>query len=260
MRVAFLTNKTARVSLPVLQKLADSRQLKLVHTYFYDTLSESRHSPRQILAQYGAKRVLAKLLQTLAGRFRLTVGKRLGAKRFRPRSSYELATIADLPRSTISNINADESIRHLKDLQVDAVVVCVCKNILRQRVLSLPGVRFINIHPSLLPQYRGPTPTFWMLYHGERETGVTFHEMTPEIDQGPILSQLSLPLDHRRSETEIEFEVFQRAASVVEQVVLQKPSARTPPAATVPVPLPSYHSFPTPTQRRELKQRQAQGS
>jgi len=54
---------------------------------------------------------------------------------------------------------------------------------------SIPKLGTINIHPSLLPKYRGPTPTNWAIIHGEYETGVTFHLMTEEFDMGGILLQ-----------------------------------------------------------------------
>ena len=50
--------------------------------------------------------------------------------------------------------------------------------------------RIINIHNSPLPRYRGVSPINWALKNGERSHGVTIHEMTPGIDEGPIVAQL----------------------------------------------------------------------
>jgi methionyl-tRNA formyltransferase len=47
----------------------------------------------------------------------------------------------------------------------------------------------VNLHPALLPFYRGPAPFFWCLLHGERRTGITLHRITPEIDAGEPLHQ-----------------------------------------------------------------------
>lgn len=47
----------------------------------------------------------------------------------------------------------------------------------------------VNLHPALLPFYRGPAPFFWCLLHGERRTGITLHRVTPEIDAGEPLHQ-----------------------------------------------------------------------
>ena len=255
MRIAFLTNKTAILSMPVFEKLAHSERIDLAHTFFYDTLSEGRKSPASIITQLGLRRVVIKVLELVGSGLRRRLGKLLGPTAIRARSPYDLAVIGDLPHSTISDLNHPETIAFVRGLNVDVVLVCVCKNILRRELLSLPNLKWVNVHPSLLPQYRGPTPTFWMLYHGERQTGVTFHLMTPKIDDGEILAQLSMPLDCSKSEAQIETEVFKLAATVVEDVLENLDSG------LVEVPSPtehhpsSYYSFPTPTQRRELYRR-----
>lgn len=52
----------------------------------------------------------------------------------------------------------------------------------------------LNIHPSLLPSYRGPTPTNWMIYNQEKRCGITVHKLTNNIDKGEIIYQESYPL------------------------------------------------------------------
>jgi methionyl-tRNA formyltransferase len=61
-------------------------------------------------------------------------------------------------------------------------------------LLALPRAGFLNIHPSLLPAYRGPHPLFWALRAGLRATGVTVHWMSAELDRGDIALQAPLPL------------------------------------------------------------------
>ena len=55
-------------------------------------------------------------------------------------------------------------------------------------ITSILTVDCINIHPSLLPRYKGANPIFWQLRNGETETGVTLHQVTSEIDGGNILT------------------------------------------------------------------------
>lgn len=52
----------------------------------------------------------------------------------------------------------------------------------------------VNIHPSLLPLYKGPTPTNWAVAYGEAESGVSFHLLAAEIDSGPLLMQYRFPI------------------------------------------------------------------
>ena len=66
--------------------------------------------------------------------------------------------------------------------------------VLPQKVLDAARRGAINFHPSLLPRCRGSHPIFWTLASGEREGGVTAHLMRREVDAGPIVAQLPLPL------------------------------------------------------------------
>ena len=47
----------------------------------------------------------------------------------------------------------------------------------------------VNVHPSLLPYYRGPAPVYWCQVHGENQSGFTIHEVTEKVDDGPVLRQ-----------------------------------------------------------------------
>ena len=61
--------------------------------------------------------------------------------------------------------------------------------VLDARWLALPAKGVLNIHPSLLPRYRGPSPLYWQRLHRERSTGVTVHWATEGLDAGPIVAQ-----------------------------------------------------------------------
>jgi methionyl-tRNA formyltransferase len=188
MRVALFTNKTTQASLGVLECLTNSSRLELVHVFFHDTLAAARGSPWQTLQQLGLKSVAQKVWQQFSGRLRLARRRCGGTGSVQPHSALELAVMQRLSHSIIADMNYPEAISCVHDLQLDVMVVCVCKNILRRQLLALPRTRFVNIHPSLLPQYRGPCPVFWALFHGDRLTGVTLHEMTTRIDQGSLLA------------------------------------------------------------------------
>jgi methionyl-tRNA formyltransferase len=65
----------------------------------------------------------------------------------------------------------------------------------------------INLHPSLLPAYRGPEPLFWQLRQGETNTGFSLHVLTKELDTGPILLQepVTFPTGASRNELDTIF-------------------------------------------------------
>ena len=65
-------------------------------------------------------------------------------------------------------------------------------------VLELPKLGVLNVHPSALPKYRGPSPVLWAIRNGDLSIGVTVHRMDQQIDAGPVLAQLEgIPLPDR---------------------------------------------------------------
>jgi methionyl-tRNA formyltransferase len=74
-----------------------------------------------------------------------------------------------------------------------AVVVAYGK-IIPASMLSIPRHGFLNVHPSLLPRYRGASPIQAALLNGDAITGISFAVMTPELDAGPILRQFAIPI------------------------------------------------------------------
>ena len=83
-----------------------------------------------------------------------------------------------------------------------------CPQRIRSRLLSVPMRGFLNIHSSLLPQYAGIAPYFWVLAESQKVTGVTVHYMTEEFDAGNILVQKTLFIPQGIS----AFELFCRLA------------------------------------------------
>ncbi len=71
----------------------------------------------------------------------------------------------------------------------DIIITATFHRVIPAHITRLSKLISINIHPSLLPAYRGPTPTNWAIINGEEETGITIHELTQEIDMGDILFQ-----------------------------------------------------------------------
>ncbi len=68
------------------------------------------------------------------------------------------------------------------------------RNIIRENILKKFNGRAVNLHPSLLPAYKGCFSSVWAIIKGETETGITYHELTPEVDSGNILIQKRIPI------------------------------------------------------------------
>lgn len=84
-------------------------------------------------------------------------------------------------------------LENLKSLQADIQVV-VAFRMLPEVVWNMPPMGTLNVHGSLLPQYRGAAPINWAIINGENETGVTTFKLKHEIDTGDMLMQQSLPI------------------------------------------------------------------
>lgn len=89
-------------------------------------------------------------------------------------------------------INTPEIVEILRKERIDFLVVCDFGKILKKEILQSCRFPAINIHPSLLPAYRGPAPIERCLLNGEQKTGITIIEMTEEVDAGPILAQIEI--------------------------------------------------------------------
>ena len=100
---------------------------------------------------------------------------------------------------------------------IDLALVYAFGKIIPADILQIPKYGFWNIHPSLLPKYRGPSPTTYPLLNGDKVTGVTLMKMDEKMDHGPIISQVEYAIgpDMRRPELETEltnvgFELFKK--------------------------------------------------
>ncbi len=79
-------------------------------------------------------------------------------------------------------------------VEFDVIVVACFPNRLSDHLLNRAQLASVNIHPSILPEYRGPSPLFWQLRDGLRVVGVTLHHMNSSIDSGDIVSQMEIKL------------------------------------------------------------------
>src|SRR5882672_2358304 len=79
----------------------------------------------------------------------------------------------------------------LRALQPDIGVVVAYGHILKVELLTLPSRGMVNVHPSLLPELRGPAPVEWTVINGLARTGVTIMQLDAGMDTGPILHQIA---------------------------------------------------------------------
>lgn len=105
-----------------------------------------------------------------------------------------LAQAHNIPVFQPENFREDADVETLRALQPDVVAVVAYGRILPQRVLDIPAKGCINIHASLLPEYRGSAPYQWAVLDGRLETGVTAMYLVREMDAGDMIDQVRTPI------------------------------------------------------------------
>ena len=106
----------------------------------------------------------------------------------------EVAMAQNIPVFQPENFRGDEDVRTLAELKPDVIAVVAYGRILPQRVLDIPTLGAVNIHASLLPQYRGSAPYQWAVLDGLKETGVTAQHMALKMDSGDVIDVAKTPI------------------------------------------------------------------
>ncbi len=110
-------------------------------------------------------------------------------------SPVKVAAIArGIPVVEPVTLRNEASARELAALRPDLVVVAAFAYLLPPDVLGVPRCGCLNVHPSLLPHYRGPSPVASALLNGDRATGVSIMLMDNGLDTGPVLSSETVPI------------------------------------------------------------------
>lgn len=141
-------------------------------------------------------------------------------------SPLALAAQQNVPAFAVQDLAAPETVTTLAALRPDVICVSCFPHLLPQPILQLPRLGCLNVHPSLLPRFRGPAPLFWALRSGVRQTGVTIHFMDEYFDTGDVALQRPYALPDGATHTEIEFNLAQIGGELLVEAV-QKLAAGT---------------------------------
>lgn len=115
----------------------------------------------------------------------------------------EVALEHGIPVFQPENFREEESVQQLRDLKPDICAVVAYGRILPQKVLDIPAFGCINIHASILPQYRGSAPYQWAVLDGLKETGVTAMYLCREMDAGDIIEVSKTPIGENETAGEL---------------------------------------------------------
>lgn len=107
------------------------------------------------------------------------------------KSSPELTLIKKhkLNDIKLKSANSEEFKKEILRLNTDIIIVGTWAEKLSSEIFNMPKLASVNVHPSLLPKYRGPNPYLQTIWNRERFSGITFHLITKKLDAGGILAQ-----------------------------------------------------------------------
>jgi len=118
-----------------------------------------------------------------------------------------------------SSWRREEAVQELRSLRPEAIIVAAYGRILPLEVLEIPPKGVLNLHPSLLPRYRGPSPVVGALLGGESVTGVTVMLMDQGMDTGPIVAQRQTAILPREKAGELTHRLFRLGAELLLEVL-----------------------------------------
>ena len=116
-----------------------------------------------------------------------------------PTPVKELALSLNIPVLTPSKMKDEALLERLKSENADFFVVVAYGKILPKAILDIPKFGCVNIHASLLPEYRGAAPIQWSIVDGKEKTGITTMLMDEGLDTGDILKQYEIKIDKKET-------------------------------------------------------------
>jgi methionyl-tRNA formyltransferase len=112
-------------------------------------------------------------------------------------------------------IRKPEWVAKIKELNPDLIILTAFGQIIPQEILDIPKFKALNIHPSLLPKYRGASPIQSAILNDETETGVCLIIMDQELDHGPIISNYQCPIPNKITYKELSDELADVGAELL---------------------------------------------
>ena len=159
-------------------------------------------------------------------------------------SIVHLAWQHQIPVWEVSGLKGPATHHLIEQLQPDVICVVCFPYLLPPALLTVPKFGCLNLHPSLLPAYRGPTPLFWQMRHAQKRGGVTLHFLGEGIDSGDIVAQRAFDLPEGITEQALTELCAVNGAELLLET-LSQPEPHPLPAISQPITGASYFATPT---------------
>ena len=133
---------------------------------------------------------------------------------------FDYCQSKDLPVIEYPSLRDPQVGQALLDLRPDIFVVASYGKLIPNNLLEIPKYR-LNVHPSLLPKYRGAAPIHWPILNGDKETGVSIIDVAEKLDAGDIYYQEKIAIDPRADAAELASELARFSYGILKKVLDQ---------------------------------------
>jgi len=133
---------------------------------------------------------------------------------------FDYCQTKNLPVTEYATLREAKVGQELLALRPDIFVVASYGKLIPQNLLEIPKYR-LNVHPSLLPKYRGSAPVHWPILNGDKETGVSIIDIAEKLDAGDIYYQEKIPIDPRADAAELASELARFSYGILKKVLAQ---------------------------------------
>ncbi|MCH8108557.1 MAG: methionyl-tRNA formyltransferase [Chloroflexi bacterium] len=164
----------------------------------------TRDSAREAIVERGGKVTGSVSARTFA----LIAGENAGSK-------LSKAESLAIPVLKPTSLRDTETVTQITNLKPEAIATVAYGQIIRQDVLDIPPRGVLNVHPSLLPRYRGPAPVVTTILNGDDVTGVSIIRLIERMDAGPILAQRETPVGASETSEELTPRLFELGAELL---------------------------------------------
>lgn len=134
---------------------------------------------------------------------------------FKPSPEVTLINQLKLNQIKLKSANSEAFQKLMDSLNVDLIIIGTWKELITPQTYNIPKIATVNVHPSLLPKYRGPNPYLQTILHGEKYSGVSIHLVNNEYDAGAILKQIKIPI----YESDTSHELRERTVTQTRQLI-----------------------------------------
>ena len=128
---------------------------------------------------------------------------------------HKAAEKFDIPVRFPESISSKEEIDLIKKLKPDILIVVAYGKILPKELLALSNVKFINIHASLLPRWRGAAPIQRAIMNRDKETGISIMKIINELDAGPVMHFVKIKIDNETTFESLSEEMSKISSKVI---------------------------------------------